>query len=205
MIVIIDYGLGNLGSIKNMLKKLGTKEVIISSDFNDLQVAEGVILPGVGAFDMAMSKLEEYGFVEPLNKYVCSLKKPILGICLGMQLLGKRSEEGVLPGLGFLDFDNIRLDVERYGLRVPHMGWDYVQVKKESPIVKGIEDYPRYYFVHSYYAVCKDSDDILMTCHYGTDITVAVQKHNIYGVQFHPEKSHKYGMHILRNFVEECK
>lgn len=205
MIAIIDYDMGNIGSIINMLKKVGANNVVITHDVATILQADRLILPGVGAFDTGMSMLQKYELIDCLKTCVIQNKKPILGICLGMQLLGKSSQEGVLPGLGYVDFENIKLDVKDYGLRVPHMGWDYVNVlKPQSQLVKNIQLEPRYYFVHSYYAKCKVNTDILMTCHYGIDITAAIQHDNIYGVQFHPEKSHKYGALIIKNFLEVC-
>ena len=203
MIAIIDYDMGNIGSIINMLKKVGASDVVITHDATTILQSDRLILPGVGAFDTGMRMLHKYELIDCLKTCVIENKKPILGICLGMQLLGRSSQEGVLPGLGYVDFDNIKLNVDEYGLRVPHMGWDYVDVLNEkSQLVKNIQPEPRYYFVHSYYAKCDSKKDILMTCHYGIDITAAIEHDNIYGVQFHPEKSHKYGALIIRNFLE---
>ena len=203
MIGIIDYGLGNLGSIKNMLKVIGEKS-IISSKPEDLDKCERYILPGVGAFDAGMSKLNELELEEYIKEKVISDKKPILGICLGMQLLGRKSEEGMLPGLGLIPFDNIRFRLDNEELKVPHMGWDIVNFEQNHPLVKGLEGVQRYYFVHSYHAQCDSSENVLMTCEYGYKFAATVVKNNIMGVQFHPEKSHDFGMALLRNFVKEC-
>lgn len=206
MIVIIDYGMGNVGSIKNMLKKIGGTDVKVSGEPADILEANGVILPGVGSFDTGMRMLREQGFVEVLDDFVQIQKKPILGICLGMQLLGNKSEEGKerIAGLGYIDFETKRLSIENLDLKIPHMGWDYIIIKKETNILRDVEEHLRYYFVHSYYAVCRENKDVWMTCNYGMEITAAVQRNNIYGVQFHPEKSHKYGMELLKGFMEEC-
>ena len=131
-------------------------------------------------------------------------KKPILGICLGMQLLGRKSEEGTLPGLGLIPFDNIRFRLDDTDLKVPHMGWDIVEFKQDNSLLKGLEGTQRYYFVHSYHAQCDSKENVLMTCDYGYEFAASVVKDNIMGVQFHPEKSHDFGMALLRNFVKEC-
>ena len=200
---IVDYGLGNLGSIANMLKVIGEK-VYITDDVQKICDADRLILPGVGAFDAGMINLHQKG----LDKLICTEAKsgkPILGICLGMQLLGRNSEEGKLPGLGLIPFDNIRFRIdETSGLKVPHMGWDIVNFQKESPLLEGITGEQRYYFVHSYHARCDSKENVLMTCDYGYEFTAAVVKNNIYGVQFHPETSHDFGMRILDNFVRRC-
>lgn len=200
---IVDYGLGNLGSIANMLKVIGEK-VYITDDVQKICDADRLILPGVGAFDAGMINLHQKG----LDKLICTEAKsgkPILGICLGMQLLGRNSEEGKLPGLGLIPFDNIRFRIdETSGLKVPHMGWDIVNFQKESPLLEEITGEQRYYFVHSYHARCDSKENVLMTCDYGYEFTAAVVKNNIYGVQFHPEKSHDFGMRILDNFVRRC-
>ena len=200
---IIDYGLGNLGSIQNMLRVLDEKS-IISSEIDNLEKCDRYILPGVGAFDSGMSKLHESGLDNFIKYKVVEEKKPILGICLGMQLLGRKSEEGGLPGLGLIPFDNIRFRLEDSNLRVPHMGWDIVEFKQSNPLLKNLQGIQRYYFVHSYHALCDSKDNILMTCDYGYEFAASVVKDNIMGVQFHPEKSHDFGMALLNNFVKEC-
>lgn len=202
MIGIINYGLGNLGSIQNMLKVIGEKS-IISSDVNELEKCDKYILPGVGSFDAGMEKLNESGLTTFVKKKALEDKKPILGICLGMQLLGRKSEEGKLEGLGLIPFDNIRFRLEDTDLKVPHMGWDVVEFKQENPLLKGLVGRQRYYFVHSYHAVCDKKENVLMTCDYGYEFACAVVKNNIMGVQFHPEKSHDFGMALLENFVKE--
>ncbi len=204
MIAIIDYGLGNLGSIANMLKVIGEKSVI-TSDPEKIKNADKLILPGVGAFDAGMTQLSERGLISILQEETMQKGKPILGICLGMQLLGRKSEEGTLPGLGLIPFDNIRFRIDpESGLKVPHMGWDVVRFEQSSPLLEGIEGTQRYYFVHSYHAVCDAQENCLMTCDYGYDFTAAVVKDNMMGVQFHPEKSHNFGMRLLENFARRC-
>lgn len=202
MVGIINYGLGNLGSIQNMLKVIGEKAVI-SSNPEELDKCDRYILPGVGAFDAGMQKLNESGLSSYLKEKATDEKKPILGICLGMQLLGRKSEEGSLPGLGLIPFDNIRFKLENTNLKVPHMGWDIVDFKQDIPLLRGLEGTQRYYFVHSYHAKCDYKENILMTCDYGYVFAASVVKDNIFGVQFHPEKSHNFGMALLRNFVKE--
>ena len=204
MIAILDYGLGNLGSIANMLKVIGEKSKI-TSNRDEIEKADGIILPGVGAFDAGMQKLNEIGLTE-IIKEQSEVGKPILGICLGMQLLGWRSEEGKLSGLGLIPFECKRFVFpEDSDLKIPHMGWDIVDIKKKHPIVTGLEGTQRYYFVHSYYAVCDNPDNVLMTCEYGYEFAAAVIKNNVIGVQFHPEKSHDFGMALLSNYVKMCR
>ncbi len=202
MIAIIDYGIGNLASVLNMFKKNGVSDVTISSDKNIIEKATKLLLPGVGAFDAGMRNLEQSGLIPLLNKKVVEDKTPILGICLGMQLLTKRSEEGVLPGLGYIDAETVKFDLDpALKLKVPHMGWDYISVKRENPLV-ALDSKSRFYFVHSYYVKCLDEKQSLATAHFGKDFTCMVNKDNIYGTQFHPEKSLKFGMKLLENFAK---
>lgn len=203
MVAIIDYGLGNLGSIANMLKVIGEKSVI-TSDKTEIEAADKIILPGVGAFDAGMTRLQEAGLVEILKTQALEVKKPVLGICLGMQLLGRKSEEGSLPGLGLIPFDNLRFRLDDTELKVPHMGWDTVTFQQKNPLLEGLLGTQRYYFVHSFHAKCDSKEHILMTCDYGYEFAAAVVSGNIYGVQFHPEKSHDFGMALLTNFVQRC-
>lgn len=202
MVGIINYGLGNLGSIQNMLKVIGEKS-LISANPEELDKCDRYILPGVGAFDAGMKKLNDTGLSDYVKEKASKEHKPILGICLGMQLLGRKSEEGSLLGLGLIPFDNIRFRLKDTGLKVPHMGWDIVDFKQDNPLIKGLEGTQRYYFVHSYHAQCDSEDNVLMTCDYGYEFAASVVKDNIMGVQFHPEKSHDFGMALLRNFVKE--
>ena len=203
MVAIVDYGLGNLGSIANMLKVIGPKS-IITADKEKIANADRIILPGVGAFDAGMSKLTETGLVDFIKEQALKEKKPILGICLGMQLLGRKSEEGNLEGLNLIPFESVRFQLDDSNLRVPHMGWDIVEFQQNSPLLEGLNGRQRYYFVHSYHAKCDSMENVLMTCDYGYEFACAVVRGNIYGVQFHPEKSHDFGMALLENFVRRC-
>lgn len=200
MIVIIDYGIGNLASVLNMFKKIGVKDVVISGNKDVIANAGKLLLPGVGAFDAGISNLEQSGLIPVLNKKVLEEKTPVLGICLGMQLLTKKSEEGVKPGLGWIDAETVKFNLDpALKLKVPHMGWNYITVKRENKLIDtGSKN--RFYFVHSYYVKCFDENQSLATSNFGTDFTCMVNKENIYGAQFHPEKSLKFGMKILDNF-----
>jgi glutamine amidotransferase len=198
---IINYNLGNPKSIKNMLGYLGI-HAHISSDPIEIAQAERLILPGVGHFQHGMEQLEQLGLIEVLNKAVQVDKKPILGICLGMQLLTKFSEEGNMAGLGFIDAQTKKFDLDDPKLKIPHMGWNTVKFNKESELTTEIRSNPRYYFVHSYYVECNDNNDVLCTTNYGQEFVSGFQQENIFGLQFHPEKSHKFGMELLANF---CK
>jgi imidazole glycerol-phosphate synthase subunit HisH len=201
MIVIVDYGMGNLGSIRNMLKKIGAA-VIISSDSSTIQSAEKLILPGVGAFDSAINNIHNAKLTNILNKKVLEDEIPILGICLGMQLMTKSSEEGVLPGMGWIDANTIKFqNSNSRHLRVPNIGWNKVNIKRRHHLFEGIDDNSRFYFVHSYYVNCEDSNDVITTTPYGIEFASSFAHKNIMGVQFHPEKSLKYGFKVLQNFA----
>lgn len=202
MIVIIDYGIGNLASVFNMFKKIGVKDVIISNSHNDIERASKLLLPGVGAFDAGMHNLESSGLLEILNKKALIDKVPFLGICLGMQLLTRSSEEGIKKGLGWIDAETLKFNFNPdLGFRIPHMGWDYINVIKKNLLVSENEK-SRYYFVHSYYVKCDSPDQSIATCNYGKDFTCMVNKDNIFGAQFHPEKSLRFGMKLLDNFAK---
>jgi glutamine amidotransferase len=198
MITIIDYGLGNLTSVKNMLKKLGIDSVITDSREN-IEKAQKMILPGVGAFDNGMKLIKQKSLIDVLNEKVLVEKIPILGICLGMQLLTKGSEEGVEKGLGWIDAQTVKFNFANNNLKIPHMGWDYIQVKKQNPLID-INARHRFYFVHSYHVKCNDVNDVVANCNYGSEFTCMLNHENIYGAQFHPEKSLKFGMELLQNF-----
>ena len=203
MITILDYGMGNLGSVLNMLKRIGAHDTIITSDLKMIKNAEKLILPGVGSFKKAMDNLAEGGFLPILEKIVVQEKKPIMGICLGMQLLFQQSEEGNSNGLGWIKGDVVRFNFndKKRKLNIPHMGWNIVNIKQENPMSQGLFNENKFYFVHSYHAQCENDEDIFMTTKYGYEFVTAVHKDNIYGLQFHPEKSHKYGKKLLENFI----
>ena len=196
MITIIDYGAGNIKSIQNMLKKIGVKS-LISSDPIEIANAAKLILPGVGHFDFGMRNLKKSGLVEVLETSVLENNIPILGICLGAQLLGNSSEEGVE-----IDMDVVKFDVEKIEnqFKIPHMGWNEIEVIQSSGLLTNLEQEARFYFVHTFHMKSRNLEDVLATSNYGYNFTSAVKRGNIYGVQFHPEKSHKYGMQLLSNF-----
>lgn len=203
MIGIIDTGMGNTGSIMNMLKKVGGTGVLCG-DASMLEKADKLILPGIGSYDQGMKRLNDMGLISALNKKVVVDEIPILGICLGMQLMTKGSEEGKLPGLGWIDARTsvFRFQGRNNNLRVPHMGWNSVKTVKNNPLFKGLDEQARFYFVHSYYVECRNREDVLgVTCH-GIEFDSSIGSGNIFGVQFHPEKSHKFGMRLLKNFLE---
>lgn len=203
MITIIDYGMGNLGSIQNMLKKIGA-ESIITNDLEKIAIADKVIFPGVGAFDRAMHNLTDLKMLPVLNEIVLKKKIPILGICLGMQLLSNFSEEGNVKGLQYIDGEVVKFRLSKDSeIKIPHMGWNTVDFKKKNSLTEDMPDESRFYFVHSYHFKCNYQKNVLSVTNYGDDFVSAVIKDNIYGVQFHPEKSHKFGMQLLKNFVEK--
>jgi glutamine amidotransferase len=202
MITIIDYKTGNLGSIQNMLKKIRI-ESVITSNCDEIANAVKIILPGVGAFDQGMGNLINLQIKEILNKKVIEDKTPVLGICLGAQLMTMRSEEGSLPGLGWIDAETIKFrfnDTVQY--KSPHIGWNSVRQHKEGRLLKEMDPESRFYFVHSYYIRSTNTSDILTSTVYETEFTSSFERGNILGVQFHPEKSHKFGMALLKNFAE---
>jgi len=202
MIVIVDYGTGNLSSVQNMLKKIGYSS-IITSDKSVIESADKIILPGVGAFDFAIRNLKSLGLFDLLIEKGSNCKTPILGICLGMQLLTKGSEEGVEKGLGLIDARAIKFRFKDalVKLPIPHMGWNRILIKKENKLIQNIDN-QRFYFVHSYAIQCRNSSDVIGLSKYGYDFVSVFEKENILGTQFHPEKSHKFGMLLLKNFVE---
>ncbi len=202
MITIVDYKTGNLGSIQNILRIIG-EESVVTSDKNTIANAKKLILPGVGAFDTGMKNLEDLDLKEILDRKVVTEKIPVLGICLGMQLLSRRSDEGILPGLGWIDAETRRFEfIDTAEYKIPHMGWNFVKQRKESRLFNGMFPDPRFYFVHSYYLKTNDRTDDLTSTEYEIEFTSSVEKENILGVQFHPEKSHKFGIKLLKNFVE---
>jgi imidazole glycerol-phosphate synthase subunit HisH len=202
MIVVVDYGMGNVGSIANMLRKVGA-EAGISADHVVIESAGKLILPGVGAFDQGMQNLTDRGLIPLLRRKVLEEGTPVLGVCLGMQLLARGSEEGRCPGLGWLDAVAVRFrpTAGDTRLKVPHMGWNTIMVQRPHPLLSGLEQDARFYFVHSYHVVCHDPGVVLSRTGYGVDFVSAVARDNIVGVQFHPEKSHRFGMQVYRNFA----
>jgi glutamine amidotransferase len=202
MIVIVDYGMGNLRSIQNKIERLD-ENVIISSRLEDIERADRLILPGVGAFDAAMGNLRRLGMIPVLDKKVLRDHVPTLGICLGMQLFSKFGEEGNVDGLGWIDARTVRFDFSGngHGLKIPHMGWNSITVRKPSPVLDGIDLKANFYFVHSYHVRCNDAADVLATTNYGLEFASMVQHDNIIGAQFHPEKSHFHGVRLLENFA----
>jgi len=200
MILVVDSGMGNVGSMANMIRKAGG-DALISSDPADLARADKVVLPGVGAFDEGVSSLRGKGWWDPLTRRVLQDGVPFLGVCLGMQLITRSSEEGRLPGLGWLAARTVRFAAEA-GRKVPHMGWNEVRVERESPLFRGMGPDISFYFVHSYRLACDDPADVLATTEYGLRFPACVQRGRIYATQFHPEKSHRYGLALMRNFVE---
>lgn len=202
MIVIIDYGMGNIGSILNMLRRLGV-QAMTSANASDILSADMLILPGVGSFDTGMAHLHKAGLIPVLNDKVIAHKTPVLGICLGMQLLTRTSEEGTLPGLGWIDGKTIRFTFgqEHPGLRIPHMGWNTVTFRDGTVFSGSYASEPRFYFVHSYHVVCDRDENVAGTTIYGYPFASAIQRDNVCGVQFHPEKSHRFGMTLLDTFV----
>jgi imidazole glycerol-phosphate synthase subunit HisH len=200
MITIIDYGMGNVSSIINMLKKLNI-DSLLTSNIQEIERSEKIILPGVGSFDVAITELHTRNLWQIINKKALRDKVPVLGICLGMQLLCSSSEEGQKSGFGWINAECKKFDSDKETkLKVPCMGWNYVKCKENNLLFKGLEK-AKFYFVHSYYVVCEAVENTIATAEYGAEYNAAIQKDNIYGVQFHPEKSHKYGMKLLKNFA----
>jgi glutamine amidotransferase len=199
-IVIVNYGMGNVGSIVNMIRKLGG-DAEVASDPQALATAGKLVLPGVGAFDQGMQALAEGGWIGSL-KMAAGKGIPILGICLGMQLMLARSEEGLLPGLGLVPGEVRRFPSGEGLPRVPHMGWNRIDLKKACPLFGGEEEERRYYFVHSFYVVCSELADVAAMTVHGHVFVSAFQRDNLFGVQFHPEKSHRFGMTLFKRFLE---
>jgi len=198
-ITIIDYGMGNLGSVANMFKRIGVPSQI-SSNISEIAKAEKILLPGVGAFDAAMEKINSSGLKDVLTEKVLVEKIPVLGICLGMQLLTTSSEEGKLKGLNWIPGETLKFRFAEQSMKIPHMGWNLIKPAKSHPLIDSLPEEPRYYFVHSYY-VQVQKEDVLATTTYGNEFHSMIQHDNIMGAQFHPEKSHKFGMKLLENFA----
>jgi glutamine amidotransferase len=196
--IIVDYGTGNLNSIKRTLDRVSVRSEIVSSA-DEIRLADKIILPGVGHFGNAMAALGELGLVAPLNEAVLEKRTPILGICLGMELMATRGDEGNAAGLGWIDAEAVRFEIKE---KVPHMGWNLIAAKKESPLMNGVAPDSEFYFAHSYHLCLNDKLDELTETQYGTSFPSAIQRDNIFGVQFHPEKSHDAGARLLKNFAD---
>jgi glutamine amidotransferase len=203
VIGIVDYGLGNVLAIANIFKRLGIASVPARTA-SDLRSSDKLILPGVGSFDWAMKRLEESGLRRPLDELVLGEGKLVLGICVGMQMMARRSEEGVLAGLGWIDAEVKRFDPTQFGgkMCLPHMGWNDVDPRSTTGLFSNLGDSIRFYFLHSYYLVPRNECDVLATTDYNGSFVCSAGTKNIYGVQFHPEKSHLWGIQLLKNFAE---
>jgi imidazole glycerol-phosphate synthase subunit HisH len=203
MITIIDYGLGNIRAFVNVYERLNVKTKIAHSP-DDLKDASKLILPGVGAFDYAMNQLNRSGMRDELEKQVLVDKIPVVGICVGMQMLAGSSDEGVLPGLGWIDASVKKFDASKFAFKtlLPHMGWNTIRPVNENDLLAGFDHKSRFYFLHSYYFICNKAEDVIASTDYGITFTSAVNRDNIYGIQFHPEKSHANGIRLLHNFAK---
>jgi glutamine amidotransferase len=202
MISVVDYGVANLGSMSNMLRRIGAETELVTSAAG-IARASKIILPGIGAFDHGMDALDNLGLIEELRRRVLEDGVPLFGVCLGVQLLGESSAEGKRSGLGLIAAHSERLPADgRAGIRVPHMSWAHIEPTRTDPILAGLDEKARFYFVHSYHVVCSDPNDVLAFARYGIPFTAMIRRNNIYGAQFHPEKSHRFGMRLLKNFVE---
>lgn len=201
LIAIVDHGLANIHSVVNMLKYLNFYPEIIQNP-KDLKKADKVILPGVGSAAAVSNNLEEKGFVNPLREFVEVKKKPILGICVGMQIMMEGSDEGDCSGFGWVKGRCVRFQSQKtLPIKIPHMSWNQVFPAKNKKLFGSSIEPQKYYFVHSFYADCTNKKDIAGVCHYGHEFAAAIEKENIFGVQFHPEKSHAYGMELFKNFL----
>lgn len=201
-ISVLDYGAGNVSSVIRMIERAGGRARRI---YSPAEVAEAtkLVIPGVGAFDYGMSQLELRGLLPALTTAALENAVPVLGICLGMQLMCRTSQEGKMPGLGWIDAQVLRFSFTNGGgLRVPHMGWNTIQVPKKNQLFATDAGEQRFYFVHSYYVACNDPADPIAVTDYGGEFVAAFQRNNLFGVQFHPEKSHRFGMELLSNFLE---
>lgn len=202
MITIVDYGLGNIRAFVNVYKRLNIRTKI-AHRADDLKDACKIILPGVGAFDYAIQLFNDSGMREELEKQVIANRKLVIGICVGMQMLAKSSEEGNLPGLGWIDgtVRKFKPDMIPYKTRLPHMGWNNIVPVNHNALLEGFDSDSRFYFLHSYYFVCNNENDIITKSEYGVQFASGINNSNIYGIQFHPEKSHSNGIKLLHNFA----
>lgn len=203
MITIIDYGSGNIRAIANIYEKLNIPYLIAKCP-DDVIGAKKIFLPGVGAFDETISKLDEIGFRSVLDKEVLENKVPILGICVGMQILAETSEEGTLKGLGYIKGHVKKFDVKSLNMKpkLPHLGWNSIEIKRKTPLFENIDPQKGFYFLHSYCFECSDDNNVLSTTNYGYSFSSAINHKNIFGFQFHPEKSHSNGVNLLHNFAK---
>lgn len=202
MIGIIDYGVGNIKAFANIYKNLNIPFKIVK-DISGFENITKLILPGVGSFDHAMTSLENSGMREKLDELVLEKEIPVIGICVGMQMLAKSSEEGTLNGLGWIDGIVKKFDKSKIkNAPLPHMGWNNLKIEKKNKIFDNLEENPRYYFLHSYYFECENKEDVIATATYGEKFDCMINHKNIYGIQCHPEKSHHNGMQLLKNFGE---
>ncbi|HIA36631.1 MAG TPA: imidazole glycerol phosphate synthase subunit HisH [Flavobacteriales bacterium] len=204
MIVIADYGMGNLHSVLKAFRRLRV-DAVISNNPEEIINADKLILPGVGNFKRGMKNLKEMNLIDPLNTAVLEKNTPILGICLGMQLMTKYSEEGNTEGLGWIDAETIRFDFSQYDnsfLHIPHIGWNNAASDSENLLFKNLDHETTFYFIHSYYVNCKQEDTIAAVTKYGNTFVSAISKNNIFATQFHPEKSHDSGLNLLKNFID---
>jgi len=200
MIIIVDYGLGNLRSVQKSFERVNIK-VKISRDIKEIEKAQKLVLPGVGHFGKGMENLGNLGLIDVLNEKVINHKTPILGICLGMQLMTTFSEEGNVKGLGWIDAQTVRFEKdETKKFKVPHIGWNSINLVKKSRLTHQIENESQYYFVHTYYVICNDRNNVIAKSSYNTEFDSGFEKENIFGVQFHPEKSFSVGIKMLKNF-----
>ena len=199
MITIVDYGMGNLGSVFNMFKKMGIASKI-TSDLEDIKTATKLLLPGVGSFDKAMYRINDSGIKKILDYKVLIEKTPILGICLGMQLLTNSSEEGIEKLLGYINASAKKFSFQDNKMKIPHMGWNLVNKSTKSKLNESFVEESRFYFVHSYYVNVENKENSILKTKYGLEFDSAIQNENVYGAQFHPEKSHKFGMKLFENF-----
>ncbi len=201
MIAIVDYDMGNVASVANMLKRVGVSDAILTREPEAIRRADKIILPGVGAFERGMRNLRDFGLIGVLNECALGRKVPVLGICLGMQLLASASDEGEGAGLGWIDAQAKRFEfASESPLKVPHMGWNYAIPTRANPLIPAAPR-SRFYFVHAYHVACAHEEDVLATSEYGGAFACAVNRDNVYGVQFHPEKSHRFGRTLFEGFV----
>lgn len=201
MIKIIDYGVGNIKAFVNLYKRLGV-EIDVATNYKSLTNASKLILPGVGHFDYAMNKFNESGMIDKVNDLVMNKKIPVLGICVGMQIMANSSDEGSKKGLGWINAHVKKINIKNNNYRLPHMGWNNIIINKNDDILKNLDNNSRFYFLHSYYFNCTNENNIVAFSNYGSNFPSIVRQENIIGIQCHPEKSHEFGEQILKNFFD---